>query len=199
MAGKREANRNNLRERLIASASTCIEMRGIHKLNARDVTTQAGCALGSLYTVFKDLDDLVIHVNSRTLRRLGEAIQIASQASREPVDVLKALARGYVAFARANYALWVALFDYATLSGTEIPDWHKEEQSVLIENIFEPLSELSPQMTETQLATRARALFSAVHGIVSNSLADRFIGVSQADLDDELMSFVDQMAAGTGR
>lgn len=196
MAGKQETKRNDLRKRLIGATEFHIETHGIHSLNARDVTTTAGCALGSLYTVFRDLDDLVVHVNSRTLGRLGEAIQAAKRSGDDPVDMLKDLARGYVRFARDNYALWVALFDYAVLTGKDIPDWHQNEQALLIVNIAEPVAMLNPEMTDKQCGTLSRLLFSAVHGIVSNSLADRFVGVSKNDLENELMDFIDQMVAG---
>ncbi|TIW14977.1 MAG: hypothetical protein E5V70_05110 [Mesorhizobium sp.] len=40
-------------------------------MRARDITADAGCALGALYTAFADLDKLILHVNSATLARLG--------------------------------------------------------------------------------------------------------------------------------
>jgi AcrR family transcriptional regulator len=166
------------------------------ELNARTVTQDAGCALGSLYTVFHDLDDLIIHMNSRTLHLLGDAVAEASEKEIDPVSKLKALARAYVDFATRHHALWIALFDYAALTGTKIPQWHQEEQALLIDNIVQPVSTLSEDLDEEALGLRIRTLFSAVHGIVSISLEDRFIGLPRENLDAELMRFIDQMVAG---
>lgn len=202
MAGVREAKREALREALIVAATRRVETGGIKELNARTVTKDAGCALGSLYTAFEDLDDLIIHMNSRTLQRLGETIAGASAAmgaEADPVDRLKALARAYVRFAEDNHSLWVALFDYASLTNTTIPQWHQNEQDVLVREIVGPVQALSPDMPAEDVANRVRMLFSAVHGIVSLSLEDRFIGVPRDRLDDELLGFIDQMVAGLGK
>lgn len=196
MSGKRAANRELLRDKLLKAATTRVEAGGLKDLNARTVTSDAGCALGSLYTAFSDIDDLIIHMNSRTLQRLGQAIAEAGQGVEEPVETLKALAKGYLKFASENHALWVALFDYAALAGTEIPQWHQEEQEILVRHIVGPVSALNPDMDGDALMIRVRTLFSAVHGIVSLSLDQRFIGVPRDLLDNELMRFIDQMVAG---
>ncbi len=198
MSGKREANREQLRDKLLNAATLRVEGGGLKDLNARTLTSDAGCALGSLYTAFSDIDDLIIHMNSRTLKRLGEAIEAAGQGVDDPIDRLKALAKGYLRFAADNHALWVALFDYAALAGTVIPQWHQEEQEVLVRHIVGPVSALNPDMDNDAMMIRVRTLFSAVHGIVSLSLDQRFIGVPQDQLETELIGFIDQMVAGLG-
>lgn len=196
MSGKREANREQLRDKLLNAATKRVEAGGMKDINARTLTKDAGCALGSLYTAFTDIDDLIIHMNSRTLKRLGEAIEAAGQGVDDPVDRLKALAKGYLQFAADNHALWVALFDYAALAGTVIPQWHQQEQEVLVRHIVGPVSSLNPDMDNDAMMIRVRTLFSAVHGIVSLSLDQRFIGLPQDELESELMRFIDQMVAG---
>jgi len=198
MSGKREANREQLHDKLLNAATLRVEGGGLKDLNARTLTSDAGCALGSLYTAFSDIDDLIIHMNSRTLKRLREAIEAAGQGVDDPIDRLKALAKGYLRFAADNHALWVALFDYAALAGTVIPQWHQEEQEVLVRHIVGPVSALNPDMDNDAMMIRVRTLFSAVHGIVSLSLDQRFIGVPQDQLETELIGFIDQMVAGLG-
>lgn len=198
MSGKREANREQLRDKLLNAAALRVEAGGMKDLNARTLTKDAGCALGSLYTAFSDIDDLIIHMNSRTLKRLGEAVEDAGAGVDDPVERLKALAKGYLKFASENHALWVALFDYAALAGTVIPQWHQKEQEVLVRHIVGPVSSLNPDMDNDAMMIRVRTLFSAVHGIVSLSLDQRFIGVPEDQLETELMRFIDQMVAGQG-
>ena len=76
MAGKRELKREDLRARLIEAARNRIMADGLPALRARDVTQDAGCALGGLYTVFADLDDLVLHVNSLTLQAIEASLAL---------------------------------------------------------------------------------------------------------------------------
>lgn len=195
MVGKREAKREELKSGLIKAATGIMETQGVLALNARNVTSIAGCALGSLYTAFEDLDDLIVHVNSQTLHALGEALQNEVAGLAEPVAVLKALAKGYVKFAAANFRLWNALFEYADMT-SDVPDWHEKEQAFLINFIMAPVSQLSPDLTEEEAVTRSRTLFAAVHGIVAFSLQKRFIGLSAEELEPELIRFIDQMLAG---
>jgi len=199
MIGKREQKRADLKERLIAAASKLIEEGGIRALNARAVTKEAGCALGSLYTLFDDLDDLIVHVNSRTLRALADALNADMPENGEPREVLKGLACAYVKFAQANFASWNALFEYADFAPGEVPDWHEAEQAFLINHISGPVLALSPHLEKEEAMVRARTLFAAVHGIVSFSMQKRFIGLDEESLEPELIRFIDQMIAGLGK
>lgn len=195
MVGKREAKREELKASLMKAATGIMEEEGVRALNARNVTGIAGCALGSLYTAFKDLDDLIVHVNSQTLRALGEALRQDVMSLEDPVDILKALARGYVKFAQENFRLWNALFEYADMT-SDVPEWHEKEQAFLINFIRVPVSQLSPHLPEEEAMTRARTLFAAVHGIVAFSLQRRYIGLVSDELEPELIRFIDQMLAG---
>ena len=141
MQSKREANRADLRKRLIDTAEAQIAEHGLKALTARDVTTQTGCALGALYNAFEDLDRLILHVNSRTLARLGTALAAAYPTDTGPKEALAALAQVYVAFALGNFRLWAALFSHRLPDGVPAPDWHRDNHAVLIAQIIKPLSQ----------------------------------------------------------
>lgn len=196
MSGKRQAKRQDLKERLIDAAEARIAENGLAGLRARDVTADAGCALGGLYTVFADLDLLILHVNSRTLARLDIALRDAARDIADPGETLLALACAYLRFAFENRTLWAALFDHRMAEGGAVPDWHLEEHSILIAHIVAPLARLQPHLAGEALAIRARTLFSAVHGIVKISLEDRFVGLPQAELEIELVAFITLLARG---
>src|SRR6187551_345283 len=102
MTEKREAKREDLRSRLIEAALARIAADGLAALRARDVTQDAGCALGGLYTVFADLDELALSVNSATLTMIEESLTPALAGKEDPVEQLRILARGYLKFAREN-------------------------------------------------------------------------------------------------
>ena len=67
MISKVAAKKETLRNKIIELAEMKIATGGLLALRARDLATEAGCALGSLYNMFADLDDLILHVNARTL------------------------------------------------------------------------------------------------------------------------------------
>ena len=197
MAGKRETKREDLKARLIEAARNRIILDGFAKLRARDVTQDAGCALGGLYTAFADLDELVLHVNSSTLAMIEASLTPALAGKEDPVEQLRILARSYLKFARENRNLWAALFEHKLPDGVAAPDWHLEKHMFLIQFIARPLARIQPDLKEEDLQVRALTLFSAVHGIVSISLEGRFVGIPATRLDGEVDDFVTLLAAGS--
>ena len=111
--GRREEKREDLKARLLEAARERIERDGLSNLRARDVTQDAGCALGGLYSAYTDLNDLIIHVNSMTLKALEQSLSLAEVKNKSPTDRLRNLGQGYLKFAMANRNLWKALFELA--------------------------------------------------------------------------------------
>lgn len=193
---KRETKKLELKENLLQAARNRIKDNGLAGLRARDITADAGCALGGLYTAYDDIDNLVLHVNSITLNTLGQALKGIADKEKDPVKRLIKLAQGYLKFACDNHNLWSALFDHKMPEGVPVPEWHLIEHAVLFEQIAMPLAQLNPKLDKDELTTLARSMFAAVHGIVSISLQDRFIAVPRKELDTQLTQFVEFLIKG---
>jgi AcrR family transcriptional regulator len=196
MAGKRELKREDLKGRLITAARLRIEASGLAGLRARDVTADAGCALGALYTVFDDLDALIFEVNSITLKELESTLRERVAAEPDSGRQMKILGATYLEFARSHQKLWRALFEHQFPEEKQVPDWHIENQTALLRQIIGPLKKLQPELNEQELMIRARTLFAAVHGIVSISLENRFVGIPVETLDQELDRFIVLLLTG---
>lgn len=193
---KREIKKQKLKEKLLLAARNRIQANGLAGLRARDITSDAGCALGGLYTAYDDIDNLVLHVNSMTLNTLGSELKQIAKLENEPVHRLIQLARGYLKFACDNHNLWSALFDHRMPEGVLVPEWHLLEHAVLFEEIAMPLAQLNPKLDKEELTILSRSMFAAVHGIVSISLQDRFIAVPREELDTQLTQFVEFLIKG---
>ncbi len=185
MAGKREATRRDLTERLLAAATRRIEADGLARLRARDVTADAQCGLGTIYKCFADLDDLILQVSSTTLARLDAELQSAKAGVDDPEDQLVALAHAYLAFAVVNRNLWSALFEHQ-IPSEKAPGWLHGKLGELFRHVEGPLAEINPALSGTVLGARARSIFAAVHGVVTLSLEDRIVGLDPAQLQGEL-------------
>lgn len=196
MGLKQDAKRDDLRNRLIDAAEARISAQGLSGLKARDVTADAGCALGSLYNAVGDMVQLVMLVNSRTLGRLGAAMRESVAADAASSEIMQALARAYVDFAQNNTRLWSAIFLHRVPEGLEVPDWHKKEYAVLIEQLFAPLADMRPDLAPDALKLRSQTLFAAVHGVVQLSLHGRFVGTPPELLASEVSALVEAMARG---
>jgi len=184
MAGKVEARRTALREVLVKSASRRIGEDGLQNLRARDLAKDAGCALGAIYNIFDDLDQLVLSVSAQTFHDLGEAVAASvAAANDEPVEQLIAMAQSYHHFAADNSNHWRALFDLNRAKGKPVPDWYLEEVNRLFAFIHGPLKILKPGLGAKDLDLLTRALFSSVHGIVVLGIDGSSGGVPRNDMD----------------
>ena len=193
----RAEKRAELQEKLIAAAEGLIAEKGLLNLKAREVTGRAGCALGGLYNAFDDLDTLIVHVNSRTLVRLGAALKAAVPDGAAPEAAFQALAAAYVEFARGNRRLWSALFEHRLPDeDVDWPDWHMQNHAVLVEMIVGPLAQMRPDLPPDALLLRARTIFAAVHGVVHMSMQKSVVGVPRDLLAGEVAALVESLARG---
>lgn len=196
METQEKPGRDNLRHRLIDAAERGIAGQGLTGLKARQVTADAGCALGALYNAFDDLDDLILHVNARTLDRLAAAFAGARRAGDSAEETMEVLAQTYVRFALDNRMLWSAVFALALPEGRSAPDWYVVRYRALIDQIAGPLAKLRPDLSPDDLQLRARTLFAAVHGVVRLFLDARFLAVPQDRITPEVAALVKAMTRG---
>lgn len=184
MATKTELRRQELRDTLIAIAERTIAADGLGALRARDLASEAGCAVGAIYNVFGDLTDLVLAVNARTFHRLGADVAASlAEAPQDPVEQLVIMAQAYHRFAAQNHLSWRALFDVERAPGEAAPDWYLAEMGQLFNYISDPLAVIFPDRAATDIALLTRALFSSVHGIVLLGLDQASAGVPSDDID----------------
>lgn len=189
--------REELRERLIEIAEQTIETEGLDALRARDLARKAGCAVGAIYNVFSDLNQLVIAVNGRTFLRLGEQVRrdVAALPDARPQDQLLAMAQSYRRFARDSGKAWLALFDLRVSSDADVPDWYWQEMSALFDIIAAPLRQLHPDLGADDLDVLVRTLFSSVHGIVLLGVEKRISGVPDDRVEQMLALLITKAAA----
>ena len=196
MAGKVEARRAVLRDTLIAHAETRIKADGLKNLRTRDLAKDAGCALGAIYNVFGDLNDLVLAVNARTFHRLGAAVaETLAQAPQNATQQLIVMSHAYHRFAAENFNAWRALFDIERPAGEAAPDWYLAEIGQLFAYIDAPVSVLFPDHDAQKRALLTKALFSSVHGIVLLGLDETSTGAPAAQVDEMVSLIFNHLAA----
>lgn len=198
--------KEKLRAALIEAAERVVAERGLSALRARDLAQSTGRALGALYTVFPDLDALVLEVNRRTLAlfdahvgaeigeaRAGEARADEADAA---VGALVALAVAYLDFAAAHRLRWRALFQHRMADEGTPPDWYVGEQARLFRHVEAPLARLRPDLGEAERVLLARTLFSAVHGMVGLGLDEKLVTLSPPVLRAQVETAVTALGRG---
>ena len=198
MATKTDERRVKLRVDLIDVAERHIAEGSLSSLKAREVAREAGCSLGAIYNVFADMDELVFAVNARTLSRLDQTLasRMESIEDDDIIAIMTTLAMVYLDFSVENPNLWSALFEHQYTDGRATPEWLVTAQAKLIGYIAYPLRRFLPDMSDQEIETLARALFSAVHGIVLLGTENRFVAVPLGEIRTQLKVIVKSVMHG---
>ncbi len=170
MARRYDHSREELHGMALGAAREIVAEAGLRALTTRRLAAQIGYSAGTIYNLFANLDDLVVHLNGTTLDALYRPIA-AVQAGPDPVATLKAQARAYIAFTHDNFHLWNALFEHRLPPDQPLPSWYgtKVERLLkLVEAVLEPvIADDNPR------TTAARVLWSSLHGICSLAMAEK--------------------------
>jgi AcrR family transcriptional regulator len=196
---KAVARRRKLRDALIEAAERIIEKEGLRGMKARDLAFRVGCAVGAIYNVFADLDDLIFAVNALTLEQLEKTLTVASGSDDPQADAIKTLTHlglAYTDYAAAHTRRWRALFDHRLPEGREIPTWYRANLHRLFDYIEGPLRKLAPSLADQQRVLLARSLFSAVHGIVLIGLEEKLQSIPLSVLRQQVTAMIEAFARG---
>jgi AcrR family transcriptional regulator len=185
------------RRRLIIDAAEAqIAQSGLASLSARTVAKNAGFSTGLIYVHFDDFDEVILRANSRFIAKLDAALADASIPSASVTDRYVALALTYLRVGLEHRRQWAALFEHRMAEGKSLPEWHLAEHLHMFRHIAEPLRELAPKLSDAERYSLARAIYSAVHGIVSLSIETRLGEVPVEELKRHLTLIVTSLVAG---
>lgn len=96
---------DDMRALFMQCTEDAIREDGLKNATARNIAARAGYTAGTLYTCFRNLDDLLLQVQVTILDRLqAELSEICTTA--EPSEAVAEVTRAYLAFARNNSELW---------------------------------------------------------------------------------------------
>ncbi|MGF1642597.1 MAG: WHG domain-containing protein [Thiotrichales bacterium] len=170
MGRRNEHSRGEIREMTINKAEAMVRVEGRQVLTARHLMSEIGYTAGTLYQVFEGLEDVVHHVNVRTLSRLADELAVATQDLGSPSEHLLAFSLAYAGFAQREYHLWRMAFEHApnpeTEVGTELQSCLDRIQRLLAE----VLHQTSNQMSEAEVQNSATAFLGGVHGTCAFTL-----------------------------
>lgn len=171
---------------------------GLKSMTIRTIADEIGGASSSMYYHFKDLDELVLRVNSRTISVLdGRLARAATDAEGMGVAILfEKLALAYLHFAIEHPMQFAALFEHRMTGDAPIPEWHLAEHYALFRHVERPLGSLGLAMSDDERRVLARTIYSAVHGIVHLAMQGRLIALPVPVIEQQLRVITHVLADG---
>lgn len=196
MGRRNDHTRDELRALTLEAASRLVASQGLKGLSARRIAEEIGYSAGSLYVVFANLDDIIVHVNAATLADLHVAIADIPAAEPDPALAMQALARTYLQFATDHANRWRCIFEHRLPEAVDLPEWYLVQVANMFAVVAEPIARLRPDLEPAELQRAARALWSAVHGVCILGLDDKLDLSRDIHVDDVLQTLVRTVVAG---
>ena len=196
MGRRNEHTREELREIALRAAEDLVATQGLAGLSTRKVVSGIGYTVGSLYMVFRSLDELIVQMNERTLDALYQKLA-AAVADRPPPGVaIRALARAYIAFALTETPRWLAIYQHRLPEGQTVPDSFSDKVARMFDLVQRELALLCPQRSPDDLMLATRALWSGIHGVCILGFDQKLESVGGRSVAQVADSLLDNYLAG---
>lgn len=175
----------------LEAAVAILEESGPERLTTRAVAARIGYAVGSLYVVFRDRDDLLLQVNDRTLDELRACLDKALEVEDrdDAAQRLGALGHGYLGFAQRHTARWRLVFEHNP-DPAAVPPAMRGKIDAIFDLVVLELSRYAPWLDASAARRAAQCLWASVHGLAMLAITDKLSAGGDGDaaaLVDELM------------
>ena len=150
----------------VTAAARIMAKQGLRKLSTRLIAARIGYSAGTLYQLFDNLDDIILHVNARALEGLSEACRDVDFAA-GPEASLYELARRYIRYTVQNPNLWAAVFEHSLPRGRTTPEWYAEKTWMLLGLGEKAIAPFFGPGEEAARLHEANVLWAGLYGIGS--------------------------------
>ncbi|UOA09680.1 TetR/AcrR family transcriptional regulator [Methylobacter sp. S3L5C] len=194
MAKRSEHTQEELKALILSAAETIVIEEGFPALKVRRIAAEIGYTVGSIYMVFINMADLIVHVNAKTLDALSAQLGQVQACGAE--HSIEALAMTYLNYASDNFNRWRTVFDYAPTEKTVTPDWYQEKVTDIFSPFKAQFAELVPELSGDNSNRAARALWFAIHGICLLSLTGQDDKTRIYDIEETLVLLIRNFISG---
>ncbi len=154
----------------VEATAGIIDAEGVRAVTARRVAAEIGYVPGTLYTHFRNLDEIFVYVNALTLKdlrlRCGSAVAGAGDAN----EALLALGAAYLAYAQEHPNRFELLFRRHLDENEAVPGFVQQNVDQLMALVEAQLRRLEPGADAATMENRVRALWSGIHGVSALTL-----------------------------
>jgi AcrR family transcriptional regulator len=173
MARRSDHTRDEIREMALRAAEQILADEGLGALSTRRVASAIGYTAGTLYLVFRNLDDLVLQVNAKTLDDLQARMIEQTNLAPAGLDRVLAVARTYLRFALERPHRWTLVYEHRLPPDEPTPEWYLEKVSLVFQLLEHTLRPVLEQSSEAEVSTAARVIWTGVHGIAVLTVSHR--------------------------
>lgn len=202
---EREAQREDVRERIVEAARDIVSEEGLDALSMRALALRIGHSPGTIYLHFQDKDELLRSVMSEGFKRLGVSVDRELEKVEKDEGSLAryaAMGRGYARFALENTGYFRSMFKMPrvahldgcpeTLHADAAPEESRHQGVELLERAVEH--------GEAEVGDPSRAAlvgWGLIHGLTSLYLSGHL--QDQVTSHEDFMELIESAIEAIGR
>jgi AcrR family transcriptional regulator len=161
----------------------------------REVARRIGYTVGALYLVFENLDDLIVHLNERTVMELRESLERIRGRASQPGQNLRLLVAAYFGFALLHTARWRLVFEHRLPEGQKAPPTYAGHTAAIFELVKRHLKEIDRGRDDATADELATTLWSGAHGICMLAVTGKLQLATHSSVQRLLDVLLDQFVA----
>ncbi|MEZ5498412.1 MAG: TetR/AcrR family transcriptional regulator [Steroidobacteraceae bacterium] len=165
MGRRNQHSRAELKDMALRAAAEIVEAQGSAALGMREVARRIGYTVGSMYMIFTNLDDLIVHLNEQTVTELQRSLEQVANKSHDPAHRLRLMSAAYLGFALLHTHRWRLVFEHRLPVGQKAPASYRGHTEAIFALVRDALEQLQASNPPGATETLATALWSGVHGI----------------------------------
>lgn len=187
----------NLKKTILENGWSILKQRGKNALRLRDLAKLSNCAIGTVYNLFQNLDEITLQLNLRCLEilysSLNEVLEKELNAQADLYSLMQKLGRAYVQFGLNHPWMWKSLFENLAIS--PIPRWYSEKVQAGIQFIEEKI-QIAYGIEPNRASCIVSFFWAAMHGITAIMLTKKMDVVSEKIDEEYLTSYIDHCTRG---
>lgn len=189
MARRSDHSREELKQISLTACRDIVSEGGLSKLKMRKVAERIGYTVGTLYLVFKNLDDMVEQLNGQTLQGLFEHCAVEPQSG-DPAKTLKKLANFFNDFVRLEENLWEAVMLHRFSPDYVRSPEYEQKAGQLLGLIAAAIAPYYAPQDKEMLIHDARVLWASLYGIYALHVSNRQAEIENIEaMTDTMVDF----------
>jgi AcrR family transcriptional regulator len=188
MARRGHHTLEQIKNMVLDAAEDLVVKGGMPQLRVRNIAVKIGYTVGSIYMVFENMDDLILHVKGRTLDTIAEEMDQVQCTN--PENCLEELARIYVRYASQNLNRWSMVFEHRLPENVEVPDWYQQKVDNVYGKFETHFRAMRPEESPAQHRQAALAFLGGIHGISVFMLTTQLGCMGGDDLEESVVLLI---------
>ncbi|MBF0380190.1 MAG: TetR/AcrR family transcriptional regulator [Magnetococcales bacterium] len=199
MARRTDHSRDELSDLILDEAQKIIEDKGVAALTARSIASAIGYSPGTLYNLYANIDEIILHLNRRTMDDLQQKLSDAVHKSSSGRAKLDKLITTYLKYNKNSRQRWNLLFEHRLPPDQTLPKWYKKSLNQLLDLLADTIKTLLPDCGNKEVKHSARVIWSGLYGVCSLVQANNLTDVSAKSVDEMARSLVYNYISGLKR